>query len=199
MVQSPARLGRLRLDLDAVDEDVFEPGFVPDAPLLRFEAFVTDARLFGTIRLAADRLTDLLNAHQALHLHEATLENLADGATRQAEEVIVPRSQLVAVLATGPRGDPALRRWTRSHPVAVRSGAFMIAGYAHAIQGLDPLRSIYERPSMVPLTDAWLEYWRNGQRLGQWIGTIIFNRDLAGEIRVVDEDELEYDRLEPLI
>lgn len=191
--------GHLLLDLDARGEDVFEPGFVPDGPLLQFEAFTGDARLFGSIRLEFDRLTDLLNAHRALQLHEATFEKLRDGSTRKADEVIVPRSQLVAVLATGPRGDPALRRWTRSHPVAVQSGAFLIAGHAHALPAIDVIRNINERPPMVPLTDAWIEYWPDGKLERQWIGTIIFNRDLATWIRLVDEEELEFGRLRPTL
>lgn len=189
--------GHLLLDLDARGEDVFEPGFVPDGPLLQFEAFWGDARLFGTIRLEFDRLTDLLNAHRSLQLHEAAFEKLGDGSTRRAEDIIVPRSQLVAVVASGPRGDPALRRWTRSHPVAVQSGAFLIAGHAHALPGTDPIRSIHERPPMVPLTDAWLEYWPNGRLERQWIGTIIFNRDLSTSIRLVEEEDLDFGRLRP--
>src|SRR6266545_1259947 len=123
-MSSPAVGGPLRLDLDAVYEDVFEPGFVPDAPILRFEAVSAYARLFGLIRLDATRLTDLLNASQDLHLHEAAIENLVDGTTRKADDVVVPRGELVAVVATGPRGDPALRRWTRSYPVALETGPF---------------------------------------------------------------------------
>ncbi|HZM73904.1 MAG TPA: hypothetical protein VFC71_11080 [Candidatus Polarisedimenticolia bacterium] len=196
-MRSPAAEGRLLLDLDAVPEDVYEPGFMPERPVLQFEAFTRDARLYGTIRLEFDRLTDLLNAHRALQLHNATFEKLADGTTREADDIIVLRSQLIAVIATGPRGDPALRRWTRSHPIALQSGDFLVAGLAHALPGLDPLQSINERPPMVPLTDAWIEHWPNGERQRQWIGTIIVNRELASWIRVVDESDLEFGRLRP--
>jgi len=188
---------RLSLHLDALPEDVFEPEFVADAPVLGFEAFLPDARLFGRVRLAAGRLTDLLNAHESLHLHEATIESLVDGSTRRSEQVIVPRSQLIAVSATGPRGDPALRSWTQTHPVAVQSGDFLIGGLAHATPSRDPLASILERPPMVPLTDAWIEYWPGGRRVRQWIGTIIFNREIADWVRVVAEEDLEYGRLRP--
>ena len=188
---------RLSLHLDAVLEDVIEPDVVPEAPVLRFEAFLADARIFGHVHLAADRLTDLLNAHPALDLHAATRENLLDGTTLSSEQVLVPRSQLVAVLATGPRGDPALRRWTRAYPVAVQAGSYLIGGYAHATPSHDPLRSIADRPPMVPLTDAWMEYWRGGERIQQWVGTIIFNRDLAGSVRAVAEEELEFGQLRP--
>lgn len=188
---------RLNLHLDALPEDVFEPEFVAEAPALGFEAFLPDARLFGRVRLEATRLTDLLNAHPSLLLHAATIERLLDGTTRWAAEVAVARSQLVAVLATGPRGDPALRRWTQTHPVAVQSGDFLMGGLAHATPSLDPLASILERPPMVPLTNAWIEYWPGGRRLRQWIGTIIFNREVTDWVRIVTEEELEYGRLRP--
>lgn len=189
----------LALHLDAVAEDVFEPEFVPDAPLLRFEAFLTRERLFGWVRLDAERLTDLLNAHDALHLYQATFESLVDGTIREAEELIVPRSSLVAISVTGPRGDPALRRWTHSHAAAIQIGDFLVGGYAHATPGEDPLATIMTRPPMVPLTDARLEYWPGGQHRRTWIGTMIFNRDLTDWIRVVTDEELELGFIRPKV
>ena len=131
-------------------------------PLLRFEAFLAHERLFGFLRLDADRLTDLLNTHDALHLYQATFESLVDGSTRQVEHVVVPRSDLIGVSVTGPRGDPALRRWTHAHGAVIQIGEFLVEGYAHATPGEDPLITIRQRPAMVPLTDARLE--RTGSR-----------------------------------
>ncbi len=187
----------LALHLDAVAEDVFEPDFVSSAPLLRFEAFLAGERLFGWIRLDADRLTDLLNAHDALHLYRSTFESLDDGSTRHEEDVVIPRSSLIAVSVTGPRGDPVLRRWTHSHPAVVQLGEYLMGGYAHTNPGDDALATILRRQAMVPLTDAWLEHWRGGQRHRKWIGTMVFNRDLADWVRVVSEDELELGLLRP--
>ena len=188
---------RLTLRLDAVAEDVFEPDSVADAPLLRFEAFLATERLFGWVRLEANRLTDQLNAHESLHLHGATFESLVDGSTRREDELVLARSSLLAVSVSGPRGDPALRRWTHSHPVAVQLGDYLMGGYAHATPGEDGLASMLGRPPMVPLTDAWLEYWPGRQRRRSWIGTMIFNRDLTDSIRLVSEEDLELGFLVP--
>ena len=193
---TPRPASKLSLRLDAVTEDVFEPEFV-DAPLLRFEAFLERERLFGWVRLEADRLTDLLNAHEALRLYQATFESLVDGETRQVEDVVVPRSSLIAVSVTGPRGDPALRRWTHSHAAVVQIGEFLMGGYAHAVPGEDPLKTILKRPAMVPLTDARLEHWPEGHHRRTWIGTMIFNRDLADWVRVVTDEELELGLIRP--
>jgi hypothetical protein len=190
---------RLALHLDAVREDVFEPDFVPDAPLLRFEAFLVGERLFGWVRLDADRLTDLLNAHDELHLYRASFESLVDRSTRQVDELVVPRASVIGVAVSGPRGDPALRRWTHSHATVVQIGEYLMGGYAHATPGEDPLASIRERPAMVPLTDARLEYWPGGQHRRTWIGTMIFNRDLADWVRVVSEEELELGLIRPTL
>jgi hypothetical protein len=194
---TPTPRNPLTLRLDAVAEDVHEPEFVPDAPLLRFEAFLVQERLFGWVRLDAERLTDLLNAHETLHLYEPSFESLVDWSTRQADDLVLPRSSLIGVSVTGPRGDPALRRWTHSHPVVVQLGDFLMSGYAHATPGDDPMTSIRERPSMVPLTDARLEYWPGGQRRRTWIGTMVFNRDLADWVEVVTEEELELRLIRP--
>jgi hypothetical protein len=190
-METPAPGDRLTLHLDAVAEDAFEPESVADAPLLRFEAFLARERVFGRVRLDAARLTDMLNAHDELRLRDATFESLVDGSIRHEDELVVPRSSLIGVSVTGPRGDPALRRWTNSHPAAVQLGDFLMGGYAHATPGDDPLATLLERPPMVPLTDAWLEYWPGGHRRRRWIGTMIFNRDLTDWVRVVSEEELE--------
>jgi len=189
----------LTLHLDALAEDAFEPESVADAPLLRFEAFLARERLFGWVRLEADRLTDLLNAHDGLRLHQATFESLVDGTTRHAADVVVPRSSLIGVSVTGPRGDPALRRWTHSHAAVAQIGDFLLGGYAHAAPGEDPLKTITRRPPMVPLTDARLEYWPGGEHRRTWIGTMIFNRDLADWVRVVTDEELELGLIRPKV
>jgi hypothetical protein len=185
------------LHLETIPEDVFEPEFVAAAPLLRFEAFLATERLFGWVRLDAERLTDLLNAHDELHLHQATFESLADGSTRQLAHVVVPRSSLMCISVSGPRGDPALRRWTHSHAAVIQLGDYLMGGYAHATPGEDPLKTITKRPPMVPLTDARLEYWPGGQHRRTWIGTIIFNRDLADWVRVISDEELELGLIRP--
>jgi hypothetical protein len=47
-----------------------------------------------------------------------------------------------------------------------------------------------ERPLMVPLTDAWIEYWSGTGRTTQSIGTIIVNREQVDSMRVVTDEDL---------
>jgi hypothetical protein len=132
--------GRLHLILQATPEEVFEPDSVADAPLVRFIAYGLQERVFGWVRLRADRLTDLLNAYEELHLADVAIESFEDGVTQVADEVTIHRRDLVAVHTTGPgrirlpssrattssegtstpirepirlRASPAARRWSR--------------------------------------------------------------------------------------
>ena len=182
--------GRLYLILQPTPEEVFEPDSVADAPLVRFIAYGLQERVFGWVRLRADRLTDLLNAHEELHLAEVAIESLEDGVTQMADQVIIHRRDLVAVHATGPRGDAALHHRTRTHPIAIQSGNYLIGGHLHADPGADPIASLAGRPAMVPLTDAWIEYWSGGERKYQSTGTIVVNRHYADWLRVVTDEDL---------
>jgi hypothetical protein len=186
--KSPSR--RLYLILQPTSEEVFEPDAVADPPLVRFIAYGVHHRVFGWVRLRADRLTDLLNAHEELHLAEVEIESFEDGITQSVDEIIIHRRELIAVHATGPRGDQARHQRTRTHPIAIQSGNYLIGGHLHADPGADPIASVGGRPAMVPLTDAWIEYWSGGERKYQSTGTIVVNRDAADWMRLVTDDDL---------
>ena len=194
-LQSPP--SRLQLVLQPTAEEVFEPDAVSDAPLVRFVAYGKEQRVFGWVRLHEDRLTDLLNAHDELHLVDVELESLANGIGGTVDEVVIHRRDLIAVQASGPRGDEARRRPTRTHPIAIQSGNYLISGYLHVPSGADPLESARERPAMIPLTDALIEYWVHGKCAHQSIGTIVVNRDLADWIRIVTSEDLIEGLLRP--
>jgi hypothetical protein len=182
--------GRLRFSLQPTLEEVFEPDYVPEAPLVRFDAYRRHERVFGWVRLDADRLTDLLNAHEELVLTDVVIESLEDGRTRSVDEILIRCSELIAVHASGPRGDEGQRAVTVTHPVAVRSGDYLIGGHLHALPGSDPIASIGERPLMVPLTDAWIEYRSGGARTRQVSGTMIVNRARVDWMRIAGDEKL---------
>lgn len=178
---------RLHLVGQPTPEEVFEPDSVSDLPLIRFIAFGTHHRVFGWVRLRADRLTDLLNVHPELHLADVEIETFKDGIRRSLDDITIERRELVAVYATGPRGDWARRQDTETHFVAVKSGNYLIRGHVHADPGADPLASVRERPAMFPLTDAWIEYRAGEEIKHQSTGTIIVNRDQADSIQLIPD------------
>ena len=187
----------LHFALQRTSEEIFEPDSVSETPLIRFSAYAPRHRIFGWVRLRADRLTDLLNNHDALLLSDVEIEDLEDGTRHSSEIIQVATRELVAVHAAGPRGDEALRHRTRSHPVAIWSGCYLVAGHLHAEPGTDPLESMRRRPAMVPLTDAWLEYWSHGTPRRHGVGTIVVNREAADSIELVTDDDLVDGLLRP--
>lgn len=190
---------RLRLVLERLPETIYEPGFVPEAPLVRFEAYRVDARIFGWVHLRADRLSDLVNACTELELLNAEVEDLAAGTTSAPfEGIVVQRDDLVAIHASGPRGDESRRRRTRVHPIAMQSGRYLIGGHLHVPPGENPNVSLATRPPMIPLTEAWIEYWPDGKRQRQWVGTLVMNRDRADWIKFVSDDDLAFAHVRPL-
>ena len=193
-----AEPSRLCLVLERVSEEVHEPEFVATLPLVGFEAFVPGSRVFGWVRLDADRLTDMLNAHEELHLVNVLVEHLDGGATVTADEAVVRRGELIAVRATGPRGDASRREPTLTHPVLVESGPYLIGGHLHAAPGADPMIRMLGRDPMVPITAAWIAYRPGADDLRDRVGTIIVNRELATRIERVSEQELAEARLTSL-
>ena len=182
--------GRLHIRLQPTREEVFEPDYLPEAPLIRFEAYRTADRMFGWVRLQADRLTDLLNDHDELLLTDVKIESLVDGRTRFVDEILVQSSELIAVHASGPRGDESLRQVTVPHPVALRSGDYLIGGFLHVPPDSDPMASLDDRPMMLPLTDAWIEYRSGEEHTKQSSGTVIVNRAQVDWMRVVGAEDL---------
>jgi hypothetical protein len=124
--------------------------------------------------------------------------DLAERRTRSAERVVIAAADLIAVHATGPRGDAAHRQKTSTRPVAIQAGQYLIGGHLHAPHGCDPLVELRARPSMVPLTDAWVEYWSGGERMTQASGTIIVNQRAADWVQAVTDDDLVEGALRPL-
>ncbi len=188
----------LHLPLQQTHEEIFEPDSVSEAPLVRFSAYASHHRIFGWVRLRADRLTDLLNIHDELLLSDVEIENLDDGTRHRSASSRVAIRDLLAVHASGPRGDDALRHRTRAHAIVVRAGSYLIAGHLHVEPGADPLESLLRRAAMVPLTDAWLEYWPDGSPRRHGVGTIIVNREAADTIELVTDDDLVDGTLRPL-
>jgi hypothetical protein len=175
------------LVLERHAEDIHEPEFAAYAPLVSFEAYLARQHMFGWVRLDAERLTDLLNAHEIIRLENVLIEDHQDGTTVSAEATLVSRSEILAVIASGPRGDPARRLATRRHPVVVESCGYRIGGYVHTAPSTIPEDRFRDGGPMIPLTEAWLEYGSGVQRRRRDAGTVIVNRTLASRIEVVAE------------
>ena len=191
-LRSPAMSepSRLCLVLERVPEEVHEPDLVTTLPLVSFDAFAPGHRVFGWVRLDADRLTDMLNAHLELLLDNVLVEALNAGTTIAADQAVVRRSELIAVRASGPQGDAQLRAETVGHPALVESAPYRIGGHLQGTPRADPMLRIHGPDAMIPLTEAWIAYRSGGEERTRRVGTIIVNRDLATRFEIVSAETL---------
>jgi hypothetical protein len=174
------RLGRrLRVAFLPPSADPSSPEADPPAsldPEVELVAYAEECILSGRVRLSADRLTDMLEAHDEILLVDVLVERLADGGAVEVPEILVPRDELLVVQVSGPRGDPAIRRRTRMHPVGMQVGPYEVRGLVHAPPLSDPLVAIRRRPVVVPLTDASLAFAAADAIQRRRAGAIAVNR-----------------------
>ena len=122
-----------------------------------FTAFADDCTVRGEITLGADRLSDLLASSTEYEVRGAAFRALDDGRVVEAESAAVLRDDLCVVVASGPRGRPDRRLWTRQYPVRARVGPYVVLGYLHAPPTVDPLKTMDRRP-IVALTACHVGY-----------------------------------------
>jgi hypothetical protein len=171
-----------------------DPGLDDEGlPEVDFVAYATSERLSGRIRLDSARLSDMLNTHDEFVLVDALAERLPDGGSMVVSEILVRRDELALVHATGPRGDRAQRIRTETHPLVMRVGRYLVSGRLHAGQGEDALASLRSRQSMIPLTEAAIEFRVGPDVVREPASAIVVNRDLVDWVR---EGAPVYDRSE---
>ncbi len=148
-----------------------------------FLAYSQDCRVSGRLSLDDARLADLLNRSDRVKLFDVTLTSLADGSVHQLDELDVERDELTAVVADGPRGDPARRVRTKPEQVDVLVGGFEARGFLHVLPAGDAIGSFDRRPPMVALTDASLLVQFGDRAVTEAFETLLVNRDLTRSVR----------------
>jgi hypothetical protein len=161
-------------------------------PEIEFSAYAEDSRIFGRLRLDGERLTDMLNTFDQFVLIDAMVESLADGVAYEVSELVIARDELLAIEASGPRGNPGRRVRVRPYPVGAKLGTYLVRGYVHVTPGADPIVAVRRKRPIVPLTDATIEYQVAGTRTQRRSSTILFNRELADWILPTVDEAIEY-------
>jgi hypothetical protein len=157
-----------------------------------FVAYGEDCVLFGRTVLDDDRLTDMLNAHEEYALIGVTVERFDGGEPLEVDEVVVGRDEVYLVHASGPRGDRGRRHKTAQQHVALKIGRYSVRGFYHAIPGTDPVVAIGRRKTMVPLTNARIQYTIGGQTREVPVETVIVNREQIDWLEAVEPDRSEF-------
>jgi hypothetical protein len=178
---------------DEAGDDVASPEPVP-ATLheVEFVAYGDDCMLYGHMRLSGDRLTDMLNAYEEYILVDVLAESLSDGTVVETREIVVARDELLAVEASGPRGNGERRLRTRQHPMGLKAGPYLVQGYLHAQLGVDPLVSVRRGGPMVPLTQASIAYTSGGLRKLREATTLLVNRERTDWIAPAEDEDMAF-------
>ncbi|HLY14436.1 MAG TPA: hypothetical protein VKR24_08800 [Candidatus Limnocylindrales bacterium] len=189
-------IGRtLRLAFRSAGDEPAEPvlpAYTAIQPEIEFSAYSEDSRISGLLRLDGERLTDMLNAFEQFVLVDAMVEDLAGGGAVEVDELILTRDELVAVEASGPRGNPDRRVRVRPFPIGAKLGHYLVRGYVHVTPGADPVLAVRRKRPIVPLTDATIEYNGAHGRVQRRSSTILFNRELADWILPTVDEAIEY-------
>jgi hypothetical protein len=171
------RLGRRVPPSAPSGQDGSAPASEPHPSEVEFAAYAEDCRIFGFLHHTQERLSDALNAGDVFELNDVLLVALADGRVTERLALEVHRDELLAVRATGPRGNADRRVRSRASPVTIKLGPYTVHGYVHGPPGGDPVAQLRRRRPMVPLTDAWIEYLAAGLQHRARVGSLIVNRD----------------------
>lgn len=168
------------------------PAALTVAPrLVDLTVYAGDCRARGQIALDGDRITDLLNSHDEVELVDVTLESLEDAHAVEARDIVVAREEVFAVAVGEPRGNPARRTRTQRFPVSLQVGAYAVRGYLHSLPGADPILGFRHRRSIVPLTDAWIDYDAADGHHRAYVPTLLVNRSLTEWIALVADEDIE--------
>jgi len=156
-------------------------------------AFTADRRISGTIPLADDRLSDMLNSVPRIVLRNATVQDLVADAVPRTVDVTLAVGAIVAVVATGRRGNEMRRHRTDLRLARVGVVRFVVTGSLHVPAGsIDPLDSndpavvLAGRDVLVPLTDATIAYDLGRGQVKETHATILINRGHATWIDLDD-------------
>jgi hypothetical protein len=126
-----------------------------------------------------ERLTDFLNGQERFRVHHLECESLEDGHRAAVDSLSLERNDLLAVVATGPRGNEKQRVTLQTNRLQVSIGPYLILGRIHTKPGVDAVASVMKRDPMIPLTHATIAYEVAGSIVARDLPTIIVNRLLV--------------------
>ena len=127
-----------------------------------FIGFAADCTISGKVTMFGERLTDFLNGQERFRVHHVECQSLEDGHTAAIDSISVERNDLLAVMATGPRGSEKQRVSLETNRLQVSIGPYVILGRLHTKPGADAVKSVLQRDPMIPFTNATIAYELGG-------------------------------------
>jgi hypothetical protein len=159
---------------------------------LEFLGFAADCRIVARLTLIDERLSDMLNAQGRFRLFDVTLISLADGHEVTLPELRIDREELLAVIASGPRGIRDRRIKTEQVRMQLGLGPYTVLGQLHLPPGRDPVRSVLQRGPMMPLTNATLAYVEGGEVRAVDLPALVVNRQRADWIQPTADEAAHF-------
>jgi len=164
-----------------------------------FTAFADDSIIRGELRLEGDRLSDFIAQDGRFDIERVTVEALDDGRLVTVESAKIARDDLLAITASGPRGNPARRIRTRPHPTRMQVGPYEVVGYLHAPPSGHPYTGVLRRP-VLPATSVVIRFQMGGRTVEVGYDAVLFNPskidwlEAASDADVRLSDDLEIPR-----
>ena len=151
-----------------------------------FFGFAADCTITGKVTMFGERLTDFLNGQERFRLHHVECESLADGHLAAVDSISVERTELLCVMATGPRGSEKQRVSLSTNRLQAHRAVPDPRPAAHE-PGTDAMASVLQRDPMIPFTNATIAYEVAGSIVARDIATVIVNRLLVDWISPTTE------------
>ena len=153
-----------------------------------FEGFAEDCTITGRVTMFGERLTDFLNGQERFRLNHVVCQSLADGHEVAVDSLSVERSELLCVVATGPRGSEKQRVSLSTARLQAQIGPYTILGRLHSAAGSDLMATVLRREPMIPLTNATVVYDVKGAAITTDLPTVIVNRLLVDWIAPTSDE-----------
>ncbi|HEX5240315.1 MAG TPA: hypothetical protein VFW20_04895 [Candidatus Limnocylindrales bacterium] len=154
-----------------------------------FTGYAEDCTVNGQVGLESDRLSDFLASTIEFEVDAPAFQALDDGRLVEAPSATLSREDLCLVMATGPRGRPERRLWTRQYPVRAHVGPYVVLGYLHAPPTIDPLKTTDRRP-ILALTSSTLEYDLGGEARREHADAILVNSAKISALEAATDADL---------
>jgi hypothetical protein len=156
---------------------------------IEFTAFAEDSIIRGELVLEGDRLSDFISQDGPFEIEHVILEALDDGRSVGVAGTTIARSDLIAITASGPRGNKARRVRTRPHPARAKAGPFEIVGYVHAPPSAHPFSGVLRR-RVLPMTSAIVRYQLGGRAVAQEHDALLVNAEKIEWLEAASDEEL---------
>jgi len=154
-----------------------------------FTAYAEDSVIRGDLLFAGDRLSDFIALAGPFEIERVTIEALDDGRVVTVESATIERDDLLAITASGPRGNPARRIRTRPHPTRMKIGQYDVTAYLHAPPTGHPYSGVLRRP-VLPGTSVVIRYQLSGRPIEATHDAVLFNPSKIDWLEAASDEDV---------